>query len=301
MRSKIITMSILAALTLAACGGGEAEDSVDEDPAKGTKPAAFATPYTDAAAYPVFVSSEITVGENRFLIGLLDDNDAPIGSPEVSVEVAYFDLEASTDEPAFTEKTEFVWIVEEQGRGLYVAHPEFTRAGMWGAEVSISGDGLDESLKGSFEVAAEPSTPAVGDKVPASDTATIDEVADLSDISTDDDPEQSFYETSIKEAVKKGEPFVAVFATPKYCTSAVCGPTLDDVETVAKDFPNVTFIHTEIYKDLEPTNPPIEPVIEWGLPSEPWVFVVDSEGRLVAKFEGSAPAQELRPVLESLR
>ena len=59
--------------------------------------------------------------------------------------VDFYDLDASAEEPAFGEATEFVWIVESQGRGLYVSHPEFDHAGLWGAEVSISGDGIDET------------------------------------------------------------------------------------------------------------------------------------------------------------
>lgn len=299
MSIKWLALLIASMMVLAACGS----DS-DPGPTGGTseEPAVsdFSTPFGDARAYPVIASSEVTVGENRFLIGLLDNNDAPTGSPEISVETSFYDLEASAEEPVSTESAEFVFIVEDQGRGLYVTHPTFDRAGTWGVEVAISGDGLDETLRTTFEVAEESSTPAVGDSVPASDTPTLDD-APMAELSTDDDPVKRFYETSIADALKAGEPFVAVFATPKFCASAVCGPTLDDVEEVAKDFPKITFIHTEIYQDNDPQNPPVQPVIDWGLPSEPWVFVVDGNGKLVAKFEGSAPESELRPVLEGLK
>ncbi|HEX2076803.1 MAG TPA: hypothetical protein VHG08_03815, partial [Longimicrobium sp.] len=33
---------------------------------------------------------------------------------------------------------------------------------------------------------------------------------------------------------------------------------------------------------------------QWGLPTEPYVFVVDSSGNVTAKFEGIASAEELR-------
>ncbi len=299
MRSRMFTAALALTLSLAACGG-DGDDADPQTPPTGSADS-FSTPFTDTEAYPVFVSSEITVGENRFLIGLLDGNDAPLGSPTISVDISFFDLDESASEPAFSETSEFVWIVEEQGRGLYVSHPEFDKAGRWGAEVTISGDGLEETLRGGFEVAETGTTPAIGDRVPASDTPTADEVDSLKEISTDHDPDPSFYEVSIAQALKRGEPFVAVFATPKFCTSAVCGPTLDDVKLVSKDFPGITFIHSEIYEENDPAKPPVQPVIDWGLPSEPWVFVVDSDGRLVAKFEGSAPAVELAPVLENLR
>ncbi|MFP5297873.1 MAG: hypothetical protein ACLGHL_02670 [Actinomycetota bacterium] len=301
MRTRTLVLLLASILVLAACGSDDADTPAggSEGEAK-VSPDDFSTPFGGAEVYPVLASSEITVGQNRFLIGLLDSNDAPTGSPEISVEVSFYDLEASEAEPVGTETAEFIYIVKEQKRGLYVAHPSFERAGEWGAEFSITGDGIDETLRTKFQVAEESTTPAVGDKVPASDTPTLDD-APIEELSTDDDPVKRFYETSIAEALKRGEPFVAVFATPKFCVSAVCGPTLDDVEAVAEDFPEITFIHTEIYQDNDPSNPPVEAVTEWGLPSEPWVFVVDGAGRLVAKFEGSAPAVELRPVLEGLK
>lgn len=302
MRVKPLVVFLVLAGLLSACGGDDGTDeSSSADDQQATTPSSFATPFSDADIYPIFVSSEIVAGPNRFLIGLLDSNDAPSGSPEIEVKVAFYDLEESSDEPVFEETTQFVWIVESQNRGLYVAHPEFPHAGDWGAEVTISGDGYDEQLRAGFQVADASTTPAVGDEVPASDTATASSAADIKKISTDDDPDPRFYDTSIAEAIERGDPFVAVFATPKFCASAVCGPTLDDVELLADDFPDITFIHTEIYTDNDPTKPPLQQVIDWGLPSEPWVFVVDGDGRLVAKFEGSAPPQELRPVLEDLK
>ena len=39
---------------------------------------------------------------------------------------------------------------------------------------------------------------------------------------------------------------------------------------------------------------------EWGLSTEPWVFVVDAEGRVAAKFEGVLSEEELVEVLDRL-
>ena len=42
----------------------------------------------------------------------------------------------------------------------------------------------------------------------------------------------------------------------------------------------------------------ISPVIEeWGLPSEPWTFLVDAEGRVAAKFEAFTSVEELQEAL----
>lgn len=92
------------------------------------------------------------------------------------------------------------------------------------------------------------------------------------------------------------------FATPKFCTSQVCGPTLSIVKGVARKFPGVNFLHVEPY-DLNKVPQKLEPVpavTAWGLPSEPWVFVTDSKGRLAAKYEGSAAPIELEALLRKL-
>ena len=39
-----------------------------------------------------------------------------------------------------------------------------------------------------------------------------------------------------------------VFATPKFCTSAQCGPTLDRIKPYLARYPSVTFINVEPYK-----------------------------------------------------
>jgi hypothetical protein len=305
-KRTIAAFLLLAVLVLAALGAacGSSDDSGSDGSGDSAGASAEETPFSsdlaDAEVYPVFISSEIVVGENRFLVGLLDDNDAPIGDPDVKVDIAFYDFEESREEPAFEDPAKFIWIDEDAGRGVWVGYPEFPHAGEWGAEVFISGGGYDEAIKGSFEVAETGTTPAIGAPAPPSDTPTADDVKDLEEITTDEHPDPSFYEVSIKEAVEAGEPFVVVFATPEFCTSAVCGPTLDDVKEVAKDFPKITFIHSEIYEDLDPTQPPVPAVVDWGLPGEPWVFVVDAGGKVAAKFEGSASQDELREALEKL-
>jgi len=287
---------VLALGLLAACGDDGAA------PAPGASGGSrFGGPFADAKAYPVFASSEVVVGENRFLVGLLDENDAPIGSGDISMHIAFYNLAESETEPVFERDMEFIESIPGE-RGLYKTTAEFDAAGEWGAEVSVTGDGLDETINAAFDVALKPTTPAIGERVPASDSLTADDVGKLTEITTDPDPDPAFYEVSIEDAVKAGEPFVVVFSTPKFCTSQVCGPTLNIVKSVADDFGDVRFIHVEVYKNLDdPANLlPVDAVTEWKLPSEPWVFVVDAKGKLAAKFEGTVTANELADSLKAL-
>lgn len=297
-RSCVAAIAVLLALTATACagGGGGGESAEQSEAASGA--ASFDQPFTDVEAYPVFASSEVVEGENRFLIGLLNDEDAPIASPDVSMHVAFYDLGESAERPAFETDAGFI---DTGPRGLYVTYPTFDSAGKWGAEVSVSGGGIDETVRASFEVAENGMTPAIGERAPASETPTVPEQK-ISKISTDSKPDPDFYRTSVDEAVRSGEPFVVTFATPKFCSSAVCAPTLDIVKKESKDWRDVEFIHVEVYENLDDPSKlkPVQAVKQWRLPSEPWVFVVDSDGRVAAKFEGTVSPNELEKALESV-
>lgn len=297
-RRRLVAISV-SFLILAACGSGDGGSSPGAQ--RETASESFDQAYDDVAAYPVFASSEIVVGRNRFLVGLLDADDAPIGSPKIDVQIDFYDLERSDEEPVAHADTRFLYTVPGE-RGLYVAYATFDRPGDWGAEVTIAGDGIDESVRGTFEVRKQASTPAVGAAAPASKTPTARTPKEISRISSDSDPLARFYELSVAEAVRAGEPFVVTFATPKFCSSQVCAPTLDVVKRVARDFPERAFIHVEVYSNLDdPSNLKVVPAVEeWGLPSEPWVFVVDGAGKVAAKYEGAVSPTELERVLRGL-
>jgi hypothetical protein len=290
---RITGLVVVVVMTLLACGEGSEKAPASSGSFDGPIP-------TDAKAYPLVVSSEIVVGSNRFLVGLLNDEDAPIGSPDIAVAARFFDLEESEAEPVATAELSYLETIPGE-RGLYVTHVEFDSAGKWGAEVDITGDGLDETVRTSFDVKEESLTPEIGSPAPKSETPTV-RTAKLPTITTDPDPDRDFYQLSIDQAVESDRPFVVVFATPKFCSSAVCGPTLDIVKRVSKDFPRLNYIHVEVYTNLDdPGNLKlVKSVKEWGLPTEPWVFVVDERGRVAAKFEGTVGSSELSDVLEKL-
>ncbi|MDQ3751786.1 MAG: hypothetical protein M3333_02700 [Actinomycetota bacterium] len=271
------------------------------DESTGAGGSSFNEDFTDVEAYPVFVSSEIVVGRNRLLVGLLSgENDAPIASPGIDMAISFFDLAKSARTPVTTEKMDFVW-TQKPRTGLYVEEVTFDSAGRWGAEVTLDGEGVDEIVRANFDVTERASTPAVGERPPAVDTPTAGDVTRLGAISTDSHPDPRFYKMSIAEALRSGRPSVVTFATPEFCESATCGPTLDIVKKVSKGFPDMSFVHVEPYRlPIRGEREVVPAAIRWGLPTEPWVFAVDSEGRVAAKFEGIVGAQELRKTLKAL-
>jgi len=100
---------------------------------------------------------------------------------------------------------------------------------------------------------------------------------------------------SVAGTLAEHRPFVVTFATPKFCTSRTCGPVVDVVDAVRRQFASspVRFIHVEVFQDNDPAKGYNRWMKQWGLRSEPWTFVVGRDGRVKAKFEGSVSASEL--------
>ena len=53
------------------------------------------------------------------------------------------------------------------------------------------------------------------------------------------------------------------------------------------------FIHVEAFRDNDPRKGYNRWMRQWGLPSEPWTFLVGRDGRVTAKFEGALSEAEL--------
>jgi hypothetical protein len=79
----------------------------------------------------------------------------------------------------------------------------------------------------------------------------------------------------------------------------VCGPVVDVVaEVKAATDGDVTFIHQEIYKDND-INKGFRPQVgQWGLPTEPWIFLIGRDGKVVERFEGAVSVAELQRAVE---
>ena len=100
---------------------------------------------------------------------------------------------------------------------------------------------------------------------------------------------------SVAGSLAAHRPFVVTFATPRFCTSRVCGPVVDVVDAVRRRFERrgVRFIHVEVFRANDPSKGLNRWMREWGLTSEPWTFLVGRDGRVKAEFQGSVSAAEL--------
>ncbi len=240
----------------------------------------------------------ITCGPTRLMFSFLDEQSVPVAAPDRSVGVKVFDLGADPATPVGQGDATFIWAIEPTV-GVYVVDLDLPTAGSYGIEFTTSAPGgSPEMIRLLFDVQPSSDLVAIGDKAPASDTPTLDDVGgDVAKLSTDPAPVAAFYETSIAQALADKKPFVVAFATPKFCVSQQCGPTLDRLKPIAARHPGVTVINVEPYQ-LEFKDGTLQPVLtgepaaltptattnEWGLATEPWVFVVDRDGIVTKSF-----------------
>ena len=189
-----------------------------------------------------------------------------------------------------------ITLAPEDIKGVYVAQMNVPAPGGYYMAAKYSVGGKESTASGSINIGSTEATPPVGADALPSDTPTIKSTdGDFKALTTADPPDKTLLQYSIAGSLKAKQPFVAVFATPKYCSSRLCGPTVKLVEAVQKDMKDtpMRFIHVEIYRDNDPDSGPNPWVEQWGLPSEPWVFVVGADGKIKSKFEGAVGLDEL--------
>jgi hypothetical protein len=186
---------------------------------------------------------------------------------------------------------------------IYVARVRVPAAGHYQLVARPLGGKERIGALGDLTVRTRSASPMVGSRAYPSRTPTLASTGGRTALlTTSVPPDRALLRTSVAAALRAHEPFVVTFATPRYCESRVCGPVVDVVDHVRKQYAGtpVRFIHVEIYKDNDPSKGKNRWVRQWLLPSEPWTFVVGRDGRIKAKFEGALSMTELGQAIRSL-
>ena len=142
-----------------------------------------------------------------------------------------------------------------------------------------------------------------GDMMPALETPTVDDARGVNPICTRE-PACSLHDRTVAEVVGNG-PMALLVATPAFCQTVICGPVLDLMVDLVSDFPDVSFVHAEVFTDpsQNETPPVIEdfaPVVrELGLPYEPVFYVVDGDGVVRDRLDYIFDSSDMRASLEA--
>ncbi len=304
MRSRRLLLPAVSALALvfaAACGGGGSGSNA-------IKPQVI-TPNAGTIT-PVIVSSDLAIGESRFAFAVTDDKGVPIQGEPVHVGIVDPKGNTVTEQDAAWRPLHHVEADPAQApdaliRGIYDLETTFTGAGRWQAQVTARG----QQATVSFDVAEKSQTPAIGADAPTVDNPVLPQ-ANIKEIDSSDPPHPELHQMTIAQAVHSGRPTVLVFATPAFCQSRICGPVLDEVlDTYSTYSDRVNYLHVEPYTLTADGQPiaaaggglqTVEAVQRYGLPTEPWVFIIDARGKIAAKFEGTVSSDEVAQAIQAV-
>lgn len=301
--------SLLAAVLLlaSACGERELAD----------RWSAQAIGASQSELHPGLVNSQLGVGPNRLAFAIYGKDGTLIHDATARVRLYRLDgdrgeaagqleLHASTlrEDLAHKHTDGSTHAHNDPLITVYAGAADLNRTEWWGAELDVTRGGKRyETVRLRFFVLAHTSEPAIGGPAPRTQQLVLRDVDDIVRIDSSLPPRPALHQQTVAEAIAIGKPVVIAFATPAFCQTRFCGPIVDSVAAplMPEYEGRVSFIHIEPY-DLDKaragTLVPVAAMEQWGLTTEPWVFVVDAHGEVAAKFEGVASSDELRAALD---
>ena len=248
----------------------------------------------------ILVSADFAVGEPRISFAVLDGETAATNISDIRISAVELgeDLTASDMAPSWT--GEAIGYTDYE-IPYWVFYPQLERPGYWGmiAEMDQT-DGT--TTRADFVVEVQPTSkaPAIGATAPASHNRTLATEPDISLLTSANDPDPALYQLTVADAIATGRPTVVGFLTPAFCQTKWCAPVLNSLEAArASTGDAVNYIHIEVYDDFQKLTV-VDEMAEWGLETEPWVFVLDGNGQVVNKFSGPLSPAEMLAALESL-
>jgi hypothetical protein len=327
-RTRPLLVVLALALLLVACGG----DDPDTDGSAATEGGEAATSTQLAvavASFDVHVGDDVRLltglytperqlvgfGTVTYQLGFLGDDEG--GEAELTQEVTASYLPIPGMEPSGSSDVPIL-LTDASGNGVYAGRVELDRPGNWGLRVLAElEDGRVLEGQAVIPVAAGPAVPAVGDPAPRSVNLTIDDVAAgrarpvaLDSRAQDDDtpvediPDQHLHQRTVADSLDAGRPVLVNVATPVYCVSRFCGPLTDVISDLALEYEDVVdTVHLEVWEDFDEQtlNPAAAEWIQTELGgNEPWVFLVDADGTIMARWDNVLDVAELRALLDQL-
>jgi hypothetical protein len=318
-----IAFVIVVAVVAAGCGGGDDSSTSGDSPgapaASSFPPAngtlndllANATPADDLVVAPA--NQDFTPGKNRLAFGVFNVDGSQADAVDAAVYIAHgangkaegpfpATRESLETQPAFTSQTTST--DPDAAKAVYVVNNlDLSQPGEWRVVAAITRDGSTEFTRMPSMVAqTDDPIPAVGEKAPVVHTPTVQDVGDVKKIDTRVPPD-TMHNIDLADVLGK-KPVVLVFATPALCQSRVCGPVVDIAEEVKNERPNdAAYIHEEIYQDNDPNKPITAPFAAYQpvkSPTEPWLFVINSDGTISTRIEGAFSKSELDAALDKV-
>lgn len=260
---------------------------------------------------PTLNTTVIRVGANRLVMTVSDPDNRELAFPDVT---AHFTFRAADPAlPPIQADGFFIW-VSVGNKGAFVVDVSFPAPGEYTGTIALrKATGPIGAADFPFSVVDRGSTPAIGDPAPSIHTPTAmdpDAGENLYGITTDVFPDPRFYQFSVDQLLAAHRVFVLIFYSPAYCPTTACGPLLKNMKAIANEFPDVAFVHVEphvmtnyggrLMPDYGSGQLEFNDFAKaYGIPVEPFVFVVDAQGRIAASFELIVGSDEIRAAIRA--
>ncbi len=329
MRRLVPAALIVAAALIAGCGSSSHHSTATAASAVATQPATASFPQLNGRTLPALVgklpqgpslgptSSIFEPGSDRIGFVLVDRSRRFINGAQVALYTgdpnggdAAGPFAAHSESLAVNKPYQSKLVSQDTAtaaapKAIYVAHVPFSKTGRRAIVALVRLDGrMVATAPLAIDIASEKSGPPdVGQKAVKIHTPTVASVGgDASKVDTRIPPAKDLNQVDFAKVVGK-KPVALLFATPQFCQSRTCGPVEDIVEQAKHDPANkrIAFVHMEVYNGNDPAKGFRPQLAAWHLPSEPWLFVIDSHGVVRARFEGAFGADEVQQALNSVR
>ena len=311
-------MAVLAVVALLLTGCGEGSGSADQQPPPPARAQDFPKPkgeslrdlLADLGSGPVLAPSaqEFRTGKQRFGFALFRKDRSQITDASVAVYVA--PVGGGPAQGPYLARYESMAVTPQFQSRQTASDPNAAQS-IYTTEIPFDKPGRYEVLgiarrRGKLVAASLPQAgivvkdaskddiPKVGSSPPRIHTPTEASVGgDIESIDTRLPP-SSMHDDDFAEVLGR-KPVVLLFATPQLCQSRVCGPVVDITEQEKAKVANsdVAFIHMEVFRDNRIDKGIRPQLAAFDLRSEPWLFTVNSSGKVAARIEGAFSEREL--------
>ena len=315
----LVLFTLIAAALIAGCGGSDSTSdsaatttaNADDFPAPDNESLQQVAQKGEASDLVIAPTQSVfEPGKNRYGFGVFTVQHDAVNDADIALYAAKDNgkavgpfpatVHSLATAPAFTSQT--TSSDPDAAKYFYTSDVDFAGKGDYNLIAMIRADDGSYSYSivtgGPAKVGNPKNVPQVGDQAPMMHTQTADDVGgDLTKIDTRQPPD-SMHDVDYADALGK-EPIVLLFATPALCTSRVCGPVVDIAEEVKNERPDdAAYIHNEVYVDNDPNKGPRPQLQDFNLMSEPWLFVIDKDGKISTVIEGAFSKQELEDAID---
>ena len=247
----------------------------------------------------VMPTNEYSLGFNRIVFSIINNEGS---ESKKSLKVSVENIKTSKSyafDPVF-----YNW--PNKSGGFYVLNITFDNTGSYLINIKDLNDS-DFIYRKEINVSDNELTPALGELIPILHNKIVTRTQDISEITSDPEPDYDFYKFKLSEALNHNKLIIVFFLSPNFCKTATCFPQLDVLKKLkSKYHDKIIFIHVEVYENPHLIkgnlkNAKISSVLNgWNIKSEPYTFLIDENNYLFRKFQGYVSYEEIENYIVKL-